>query len=140
MVLVKLLSKFRVQKKDSGGDRVRSGEISAGFPRLLEHTALAMETAEVRVPLSKGREREGNEQIAVGVSNVWEASKERADKGERGAIFNPPNEFHISHSAAAPRPSCEVGATRNETLPREEGGKEGGGALFRRVKIGHEEA
>lgn len=52
-----------------------------------------------------------------------------------GAIFNPPNEFHISHSATALPAVLNYRATRNETLQRK-----GAVCLFRRVKIGHKEA
>ena len=64
------------------------GEIRAGFQRLLGHFVRVLVNA-CTTELKKGREREGNEQIALAVaaSNAWEGkqakSSERKGKGER---------------------------------------------------------
>ena len=64
---------------------------------------------------------------------------ERKGKGERGAIFNPPNEFHISHSARWLRRGA---ALLYGSYEKRNATKEGGGRAvpLRRVKIGHKEA
>ena len=72
-------------------------------------------------------------------------SSERKGKGERGAIFNPPNEFHISHSARWLRRGAALlyGSYEKRNATEEGGGRAraGGRAVpLRRVKIGHKEA
>ena len=123
MVLVKLLSKFRVQKKDSGGDRVRSGEISAGFPRLLNSPLrlIISEPWDVRVPLSKGREREGNEQIAERATHGKQAKSERIkERGGRFLTHLMSFIFHIQLPRRGPLVKSELRETK-----RCQGRKEG---------------